>query len=203
MLCCDCVVAHSASRLASDHCCVVVDIDFGHFLGNFKQKFGINRERAAFVFTPEMAYVMGGSKYRSSALFKKFLQHCSKALKTLRDNANLLENLFGLMVAAGMPELMKESDIHYMRDKLYLQEKDSKADKKLSEEIENSLDSKYRRFDNFIHVRHNTHVQRTATQECVDEREQTACAGPHLEYSPLSFALVLLGFLSTQNMRHG
>lgn len=34
-------------------------IDFGHFLGNFKKKFGVNRERAAFVFTPEMAYVMG------------------------------------------------------------------------------------------------------------------------------------------------
>lgn len=29
-------------------------IDFGHFLGNFKSKFGINRERAAFVLTPEM-----------------------------------------------------------------------------------------------------------------------------------------------------
>lgn len=37
-------------------------IDFGHFLGNFKKKFGVNRERAAFVFTPEMAFVMGGSK---------------------------------------------------------------------------------------------------------------------------------------------
>ena len=35
-------------------------IDFGHFLGNFKVKFGINRERAPFVFTDEMAAVMGG-----------------------------------------------------------------------------------------------------------------------------------------------
>ena len=34
-------------------------IDFGHFLGNFKSKMGIQRERSAFVFTPEMAYVMG------------------------------------------------------------------------------------------------------------------------------------------------
>ena len=31
-------------------------IDFGHFLGNFKSKFGINRERAAFVLTPEMVF---------------------------------------------------------------------------------------------------------------------------------------------------
>jgi len=35
-------------------------IDFGHFLGHFKSKFGIKRERAPFVFTEEMAFVMGG-----------------------------------------------------------------------------------------------------------------------------------------------
>jgi phosphatidylinositol kinase/protein kinase (PI-3 family) len=37
-------------------------IDFGHFLGHFKYKFGIKRERAPFVFTPEFAYAMGGEK---------------------------------------------------------------------------------------------------------------------------------------------
>jgi hypothetical protein len=30
-------------------------IDFGHFLGNIKKKFGITRERDPFVFTKEMA----------------------------------------------------------------------------------------------------------------------------------------------------
>ena len=30
-------------------------IDFGHFLGNFKEKFGVKRERAPFVFTPDFA----------------------------------------------------------------------------------------------------------------------------------------------------
>jgi phosphatidylinositol-4,5-bisphosphate 3-kinase len=29
-------------------------IDFGHFLGNFKKKYGINRERAKFVLTEEV-----------------------------------------------------------------------------------------------------------------------------------------------------
>lgn len=33
-------------------------IDFGHFLGNFKKKFGFNRERCPFVFTPDMEYVL-------------------------------------------------------------------------------------------------------------------------------------------------
>ena len=43
-------------------------IDFGHILGKFKTKFGIQRgnfainliERAPFVFTEEMAFIMGG-----------------------------------------------------------------------------------------------------------------------------------------------
>ena len=44
-------------------------IDFGHFLGNFKSKYGIKRERTKFVLTEEMAFVMGG---REGELFKKF-----------------------------------------------------------------------------------------------------------------------------------
>ena len=34
-------------------------IDFGHFLGNFKSKFGFRRERAPFVLTPDFAHVLG------------------------------------------------------------------------------------------------------------------------------------------------
>jgi hypothetical protein len=35
-------------------------IDFGHFLGNVKKKFGIKRERDPFVFTKEIAYFVNG-----------------------------------------------------------------------------------------------------------------------------------------------
>jgi phosphatidylinositol-4,5-bisphosphate 3-kinase len=35
-------------------------IDFGHFLGNFKSKLGVKRERAPFVFTPHFSDVLGG-----------------------------------------------------------------------------------------------------------------------------------------------
>jgi len=126
-------------------------IDFGHFLGNFKKKFGVNRERAAFVFTPEMAYVIGGKRYKKSDKFKTFLELSSAAYKTLRDNAALLEALFMLMVPAGMPELMREEDIYYLRDKLMLDVGWKKADKKLHAEIHKSLDTTYRRIDNMIH----------------------------------------------------
>lgn len=49
-------------------------IDFGHFLGNFKTKLGFNRERAPFVFTGEMAQVMGGT---DAVKFKKFEHLCT------------------------------------------------------------------------------------------------------------------------------
>lgn len=35
-------------------------IDFGHFLGNVKKKFGIKRERDPFVFSKEIAYFING-----------------------------------------------------------------------------------------------------------------------------------------------
>lgn len=35
-------------------------IDFGHFLGNIKSKFGYARERDPFVLTPEIAYFING-----------------------------------------------------------------------------------------------------------------------------------------------
>ena len=50
-------------------------IDFGHFLGNFKEKFGMKRgfklilERAPFVFTEEMAYLMGGREGEDFLIF--------------------------------------------------------------------------------------------------------------------------------------
>ena len=126
-------------------------IDFGHFLGNFKTKMGVNRERAAFVFTPEMAYVMGGKNYAESSHFEDFKRHSAKAFRVLRANAALIEILFIVMVGAGMPELMSESDIGYLRNRFYLQVAPKVANKRLMGEISRSLDNTYRRIDNYIH----------------------------------------------------
>jgi len=49
-------------------------IDFGHFLGNVKTKFGFKRERDPFVFTREIAYFINGgplSKGKSKVLIKQ------------------------------------------------------------------------------------------------------------------------------------
>lgn len=126
-------------------------IDFGHFLGNFKTKFGVKRERAAFVFTPEMAYVIGGRKYKKTPVFKQFLQKFARAFQMLRGHADTLEILFMLMVSAGMPELTVETDIHYLRDKLYLEMDATKAEKEVENELFKSLKTTFRRLDNMIH----------------------------------------------------
>ena len=98
-------------------------IDFGHFLGNFKSKFGINREPAPFVFTGDMAGVLGGE---GSEVFDKFLDFwcvcagtrvflsmfalthvcCScRAYLVLRQHATLIFTLFMMMLSTGIPEL--------------------------------------------------------------------------------------------------
>ena len=59
-------------------------IDFGHFLGNFKSKFGMKRERAPFVFTPDFAAVIGG---RDSPAFAEFVRGCGAAFNVLRSHS--------------------------------------------------------------------------------------------------------------------
>jgi phosphatidylinositol-4,5-bisphosphate 3-kinase len=44
-------------------------IDFGHFLGNFKSKFGFKRERTFFVYSREMDYVIN---YKNKENFNIF-----------------------------------------------------------------------------------------------------------------------------------
>jgi phosphatidylinositol-4,5-bisphosphate 3-kinase catalytic subunit alpha/beta/delta len=101
---------------------VFFHIDFGHFLGNWKYKLGVCRERTKFVFTPEMAHVMGK---RKSPRFKHFEAICLEAITAARKHGRLLENLFALMVSAGMPELVIEEDIYYLRDRLDMGGKDA------------------------------------------------------------------------------
>ena len=45
-------------------------IDFGHFLGNFKSKLGVKRERAPFVFTPHFSDVLGGPGHERFSKFE-------------------------------------------------------------------------------------------------------------------------------------
>jgi phosphatidylinositol kinase/protein kinase (PI-3 family) len=56
-------------------------IDFGHFLGNFKSKLGVKRERAPFVFTPHFSDVLGGP---GSERFLRFeVRACVRAVESV------------------------------------------------------------------------------------------------------------------------
>jgi phosphatidylinositol-4,5-bisphosphate 3-kinase len=124
-------------------------IDFGHFLGNFKSKFGIKRERSGFVLTQEMAYVMDGKDgYR----FQIFKDYCCKAFNYVRKQGKRLINLFLLMISAGMPELKNRDDIKYLREMLSMRLTEKEASSKFIAEIENALNNYFRSIDNAIHV---------------------------------------------------
>ena len=66
------------------------DIDFGHFLGHFLKKFGIEREKAPFVFTPQFAQILG---VQDSPSFKKFESLSCVAFNIVRKNSSVFINL--------------------------------------------------------------------------------------------------------------
>lgn len=120
-------------------------IDFGHFLGHFKSKFGIKRERAPFVFTPEMHFVLGQDRY------PEFERACTRAYNVLRKHISLLISLFLLMVPAGVPELLGDQDIVYLQDQLAPKLSEQQADEKFRREIKNALNTTSRQIDNYFH----------------------------------------------------
>ncbi|XP_076698622.1 phosphatidylinositol 4,5-bisphosphate 3-kinase catalytic subunit delta isoform-like isoform X7 [Callospermophilus lateralis] len=95
-------------------------IDFGHFLGNFKTKFGINRERVPFILTHDFVHVIQQGKASNNEKFERFRGYCEQAYSILRHHGLLFLQLFALMRAAGLPELSSSKDIQYLKDTLAL-----------------------------------------------------------------------------------
>ena len=52
----------------------LVHIDFGHFLGNFKVKFGVNRERVPFVLSRDFVYVITDGQKSDADKCPEFLR---------------------------------------------------------------------------------------------------------------------------------
>ncbi|XP_069039831.1 phosphatidylinositol 4,5-bisphosphate 3-kinase catalytic subunit delta isoform isoform X1 [Lepisosteus oculatus] len=102
-------------------------IDFGHFLGNFKSKFGINRERVPFILTYDFVHVIQQGRTNNSEKFERFRDYCEQAYKILCRNGTLFVNLFALMRAAGLPELSSSKDIQYLKESLALGKTEDEA----------------------------------------------------------------------------
>ncbi|XP_012891283.1 PREDICTED: phosphatidylinositol 4,5-bisphosphate 3-kinase catalytic subunit delta isoform-like isoform X1 [Dipodomys ordii] len=102
-------------------------IDFGHFLGNFKTKFGINRERVPFILTYDFVHVIQQGKTNNSEKFERFRGYCERAYTILRRHGLLFLHLFALMRAAGLPDLSCSKDIQYLKDSLALGKTEEEA----------------------------------------------------------------------------
>lgn len=103
-------------------------IDFGHFLGNFKVKFGVRRERVPFVLAKDFEIIIekhfGFDKQVSLCktlyiitilVFIRFVNLCESAYLILRRRAALFINLLAMMLQTGIPELRSINDIYYVR----------------------------------------------------------------------------------------
>lgn len=69
-------------------------IDFGHFLGHFKTKFGYKREKAPFVFTPQYAFILGN---KGSEMYTYFENVCCAVYNIIRRHSTLFINLFSMV----------------------------------------------------------------------------------------------------------
>ncbi|KAJ2952563.1 hypothetical protein O0L34_g6885 [Tuta absoluta] len=106
-------------------------IDFGHFLGKFKHKYGFKRERVPFVLTHDFIYVINkgqrGTGSNEPLNFKIFREHCETAFKILRKHGHLILSLFSMMISTGLQELRSEEDLQYLRDTLVMDLSEDRA----------------------------------------------------------------------------
>ena len=115
-------------------------IDFGHFLGNKKKKYLINREPVPFILTPDFIHVLGGI---GSETYANFLKIAIQAYHIIRRHATLFTTLFSMMKSTGLPELRGDSDLAYLHESLKQDSTDAQASNHfmslVQKSIENSL----------------------------------------------------------------
>ncbi|XP_063308373.1 phosphatidylinositol 4-phosphate 3-kinase C2 domain-containing subunit beta [Pelobates fuscus] len=125
-------------------------IDFGRFLGHAQMFGNIKRDRAPFVFTSDMAYVINGGD-KTSSRFHDFVDLCCQAYNLIRKHTHLFLNLLGLMLSCGIPELSELQDLKYVYDALRPQDSESDATTYFTRLIESSLGSVATKLNFFIH----------------------------------------------------
>ena len=123
-------------------------IDFGHFLGHFKYKMGIKRERAPFVFTRQFQSVLGDD---NSELFKEFKKKLQRGYIILRKNKEAIVTLLRILLCTGIPEL-NEKSLKYLEGTLAMKKNDAEALVYLDKQLADSLDSVSTKLNFAIHI---------------------------------------------------
>merc|ERR550525_437346 len=166
------------------NCGDLFHIDFGHFLGNFKVKkiklkvlpkiklrHDFKRERSPFVFLHQMKYcikydfkndrpgIREDSKHQN---YQKFVDYCTTAMDAVRRRQRFILNLFALMLPSQLPELLKMSDIFYMKRQLQFHSSGLGQDEHIEnydtvrnyviQQLEDSVSDGVRIFDNVVHA---------------------------------------------------
>jgi len=123
----------------------IFHIDFGHFLGHFKTKYGIMRERVPFVLISDFLRVIskGKDNPKKTTEFEQFRELCLKAYLSLRKHANLLITLFTMMLYTGIPELQSIEDIEYLRTSLQVEKSESDAITYFNEKFDKAADGNW------------------------------------------------------------
>lgn len=121
-------------------------IDFGFILGRDPKPYPPPMK-----LTKEMVEAMGG---QDSDEIKKFSEHCFSAFLILRRNANLVLNLFALMVESSVHDIMLDPDKTVMKvqEKFNLEQTEEQAVKKFQELLDSSVSSLVAAFVERIHT---------------------------------------------------
>ena len=123
-------------------------IDFGHFLGHFKYKMGIKRERAPFVFTRQFQNVLGGD---DSEKFKEFKEKLEKGYLILRNHKEVVITLLSILLCTGIPEL-NEKSLRFLENSMFLKKNDKEALEFLNKKLLESMDSVSTKLNFAIHI---------------------------------------------------
>ncbi|XP_064480154.1 phosphatidylinositol 4-phosphate 3-kinase C2 domain-containing subunit alpha-like [Ornithodoros turicata] len=124
-------------------------IDFGKFLGDSQMFVNIRRDRAPFVLTPDMVYVINGGE-KPTKRFQTFIDLCCRAFNIVRQNSNIFVTLFQLMVASGIPGVTSDA-VNFIQKSLLLGSSEIEATAHFTRLIEESLSSRFTQFNFFVH----------------------------------------------------
>lgn len=109
--------------------------DFGFILGRDPKPFAPMMKLCK-----EMVEGMGGA---NSPHYLQFKQHCFTAYTTLRKSANLILNLFSLMVDANIPDIRVEPDkaVHKVKERFHLEMTEEEAIRHFEQLINDSVNA--------------------------------------------------------------
>ncbi|CAG9791840.1 unnamed protein product [Diatraea saccharalis] len=124
-------------------------IDFGKFLGDAQMFGNFKRDRAPFVLTHDMVYVINGGE-RPTQRFQHFVELCCMAFNIVRAHHDHILDLFALMAMSGVSGVTSAA-VNYVRSALLPAATNAEAAAAFARLIHSSLKSKFTPINFFLH----------------------------------------------------